>query len=163
MATPEPEIISVEAAGSDVRLRWSPGSPDSPWELSSQPDWDRVEGIRLVSAAFDDGAALGVVTVRPRDARGHGDDSVAARLRDADGIHTASTEALISVEYDPARLPRRLGIELWPESDSPPFRIAADRGADDGHHEAGGRTAVPMIFRLDGIEGRGLYETLRRG
>src|SRR5919197_6618951 len=111
MATPDSQEIALEVAGAQVRMRWI--TPN--WELVSQPDWTRLEGIRLVSAAFEDGAVLGVAAIRPRDARGHGDDAVAARLIDAQGLETATAEALVSGEYDPAHIPRRLGIELVPD------------------------------------------------
>jgi hypothetical protein len=156
MGMPEPELVSLEATGARVRLRWTPRFP---WELESEPDWSGLEGIRLVSAVFEDGATVGVAAVRPRDARGHGDDAVAARFLDAEGAVTATSDALLSVEYDSARVPRRLGIELWPDADSAPLRIAADRepGAVDD------RDAVDMTFRLGGVAGRGTYETLREG
>jgi hypothetical protein len=167
MATPEPAVIAVELAGREgARLRWDPlwtddASP-SPWRLESEPDWRRLESIRLVSATFDDGAALGVAALRPRDAHGHGDDIVFARLVDADGEETATSEALISVEYDAEGAPRRLGLELWPEPESTPLRVAANR---TGEAEAGseGRATVPMRFRLGGTSGRGVYEILRSG
>jgi hypothetical protein len=166
MATPEPEVISLEVAGSEVRLRWSPlaapgdAGPAAPaWEVASQPDWGRLEGIRLVSAVFEDGAALGVAAIRPRDARGHGDDVVAARYLDADGIQTATSDALVSVEYDPGRRPRRVGIELWPDADSAPLRIAANRESDEPATADG---VVPMNFRLDGVAGSGTYEIIRQ-
>jgi hypothetical protein len=156
MATPEPEAVSLEVAGAEVRLRWHPPA----WRLESQPDWDRLERIRLISAAFDDGAALGVAAIRPREARGHGDDVAAARFLDADGEEIATSEALVSVEYDSARRPRRLGVELWPDEDSPPLRIAAVRDEDGDAPSAEGPDAVSMSFRLDGVPGRGVYQTL---
>jgi hypothetical protein len=65
------------------------------------------------------------------------------------------------VEYDADGVPRRLGIELWPDSDSAPLRVAADRDAEvEGH--GGTSEAVEMAFRLDGAAGSGLYEVLRR-
>jgi hypothetical protein len=158
MATPESHEISLEAAGSQVRLRWITPS----WELISEPDWTRLEGIRLVSAAFEDGAVLGVAAIRPRDARGHGDDAVAARFIDADGLQFATSEALVSVEYGPERRPRRMGIELWPDPDSPPLRIAADREPREEPAGANGRDVVPMTFRIDGVTGSGTYETVRQ-
>jgi len=167
MATPEPRDISLEVAGSEVRLRWGPvgdaaeGAPA--WELPSQPDWTNVEAIRLVSATFPDGAALAVAALRPRDARGHGDDAVVARFVDAEGLQIDASEALVSVEYDAAQRPRRLGIELWPESDAAPLRIAADRESEEEYSAADGREVVRMTFRLDGIGGRGTFETLRQG
>jgi hypothetical protein len=154
MGMPEPELVSLEATGVRVRLRWG---PPSAWELESEPDWSALAGIRLVSAMFEDGAALGVAAIRPRDARGHGDDAVAARFVDAEGGRTATADALLSVEYDSARVPRRLGIELWPDADSAPLRIAADRDPGD----LDDRDAVDMTFRLGGVAGRGTYETLR--
>jgi hypothetical protein len=165
MATPEPAVIAVELAGREgARLRWDPvwaedASP-SPWQLESEPDWQSVESIRLVSANFDDGAALGLAALRPRNAQGHGDDIVIARLVDADGEETATTEALVSVEYDAEGAPRRLGLELWSDPDSPPVRVAANRS---GEAESGseGRETVPMRFRLGGTSGNGRYEVVR--
>jgi hypothetical protein len=151
---PEPELVSLEATGARVGLRWE---PPSAWELESEPDWSRLEGIRLVSAVFDDGTTLGVAAIRPRDARGHADDAVAARFLDAEGARTATSDALLSVEYDSARVPRRLGIEIWPDADSAPLRIAADREPGD----VDDRDAVDMTFRLGGVAGRGTYETRR--
>jgi hypothetical protein len=157
MATSEPEVIALDADGAEVRLRWD---PTSAWRLEAEPDWGRLEGVRLVSAVFDDGAALGVAAVRPREANGHADDAVAARFLDADGIETAPAEALVSVQYDSERVPRRLGIELWPDADSAPLRIAADREPSD--EASDGRHIVPMTFRLNGVAGEGTYETVRR-
>jgi hypothetical protein len=173
MTSPEATVITVEVAEGEgaLRLRWDPAPTDdeaqgsrlSPWELESEPDWGRLDSIRLVSARFDDGGVLGLAALRPRVARGHGDDVVIARLVDADGQETATSDALVSVEYDAQRAPRRLGIELWPEPESAPVRIAADR---EGEVESGvetGRDAVPMTFRRDGTGGSGRYEILRSG
>jgi hypothetical protein len=163
MATPEPEVVSLAVAGSEVRLRWNPIAPQetgSAWEVVSDPDWGRLEGIRLISAVFEDGAALGVAAVRPRDAEGHAGDAVAARYLDAEGIQTTTSDALVSVEYDPARRPRRVGIELWPDADSAPLRIAADR--EDERPSGDDEAIVAMNFRLGGVAGRGTYEILRR-
>lgn len=159
----------MEVPGSEVRLRWhrvagegeAARVAESAWELSSEPDWSRLKAIRLIAAVFDDGGALGVAAIRPRDARGHGDDAVAARFLDPDGIRVATSEALVSVEYDSARVPRRLGIELWPDADSAPLRIAADRESRLEPPAADAREVLAMTFRLDGVAGRGTYETLR--
>jgi hypothetical protein len=163
MATPEAEVISLEVADSAVRLRWNPVASEGAepgWEVASDPDWSRLEGIRLVSAVFEDGAALGVAAIRPLGAQGHGEDAVAARYLDADGIQTATSEALVSVQYDSGRRPRRVGIELWPDADSAPLRIAADREAEAP--PGGGEAVVPMGFRLDGVAGRGSYEIVQQ-
>jgi len=164
----EPAVIAVELGGGEgARLRWAPrpadngndAAPPSPWELDSEPDWPRVDSIRLVSARFDDGGALGAVVARPRGARAHDEDVAVTRLVDAEGELTEGSEALLSVEYDADGAPRRIGLELWPESDSPPLRVAADRAGETASQD--GREAVPMRFRLDGVNGAGLYEVLR--
>jgi hypothetical protein len=160
MAEAEPEVVALEAAGVELGLRWEPAGR---WALQAEPDWSRLEGIRLVSAVFDDGGALGVAAVRPLGAAGHGDDVVAARFLDPDGTRTSTSDALVSVEYDSSRRPRRLGIELWPDEDSAPIRVAADLDPDAQPHAEGGREAVPMRFRLEGGSGNGRYETIRRG
>ena len=170
MAIPEPAAQTVELAVRDavVRFLWAPApgadtedAVPSPWRLESEPDWKRLENIRLVSAAFDDGAALGLASLRARGARGHGDDAVVARVIDADGQEKVASEALVSVEYDAEGTPRRLGLELWIDPDSPPLRVAADREGDSPIESERGRQAIPMTFRLDGTAGSGRYEILR--
>jgi hypothetical protein len=168
MASPEPTVIAVELAEghAPIRLRWEPGedpeaaAADSQWRVESQPDWDRLEGIRTVSARFEDGRVLGVVSLRPRGAPGHGDDLVIARLVDPDGQVTSIEEALVSVQYDADGIPRRLGIELWPDPDSAALRVAADR-KEDAEAQAGEGTAVALAFRLDGTAGSGVYQVVR--
>jgi hypothetical protein len=168
MASPEATMITVELADGQepVRLWWEPTEDPatgsySPWHVESEPDWGRLEGIRMVSGRFEDGRALGVVSLRPRGAPGHGDDLVIARLVDAEGQVSSIEEALVSVEYDADGVPRRLGIELWPDSESAPLRVAADREEGVDAHGGSGE-AVAMALRLDGTAGSGLYEVLRR-
>jgi hypothetical protein len=169
MASPEATVITVELADGHepIRLRWEPAQdpeaagPSSQWHVESEPDWERLEGIRMVSARFEDGRVLGVVSLRPRGAPGHGDDLVIARLVDPEGQVSSIEEALVSVQYDADGIPRRLGIELWPDSDSAPLRVAADR-EEETDTPAGGGDAVAMAFRLDGTAGSGRYEVLRR-
>jgi len=172
MTSSDAAVVTVELATGEgaTRLRWDPevtddsaqGSTLSPWKLESEPDWRRLELIRLIFARFDDGGVLGLAALRPRKARGHGDDVAVARLVDGEGEETTTSDALVSVEYDAEGVPRRLGIELWPEPDSAPVRVAGDR---EGELETGVEAgdAVPMTFRIDGIGGSGRYEILRPG
>jgi hypothetical protein len=169
MASPEAVVISFELTEGEeaMQIRWDPGTPEdgpreekaSPWQLETEPDWKQLDCVRLVWARFEDGAVLGLAALRPRGAREHGDDVVIARLIDAEGSETAASEALLSAEYDAQGVPRRLGLELWPDAEAAPVRIAADRESET---EPGGE-AVPMTFRLDGIVGSGRYEILRQG
>jgi hypothetical protein len=164
----EPALIAVELGGGEgARLRWAPrpaddgngAAPPSPWELESEPDWRRIDSIRLVSALFDDGGALGVAAIRPHGARAHDEDAAATRLIDAEGEQTGISESLLSVEYDADGTPRRIGLELWTESDSAPLRVAGNRAGEAAPRA--GRESVPMRFRLGGVDGTGLYEVLR--
>lgn len=148
MTSPEPTGITLVLGEGD----------EARWRLSSEPDWKRFEAARVVSVRFDDGRSLGVAALRPRGARGHDEDVVIARLLNPEGESTAISEALVSVEYDSEGAPRRLGIELWPEPESAPLRVAADRVGDTEPGDR--RLAVPMSFRVEGVSGAGLYELL---
>ena len=165
MTGPEREVIDLELetdAGA-IRVVWDPDvsndEREAQWRLQSEPDWNRLDGIRLISARFDDGAMLGVASARLARASGHDDDVVAARLIEADGHHADVSEPLVSIEYDGAGVPRRLGLELWPATDGPPLRIAADRISDAAAGIPGG-TTIPMTFRRDGIGGSGRLQVL---
>jgi hypothetical protein len=168
MADLDSGVIAVELGGAEgARLRWAPrpaddangAAPPSPWELDSEPDWRRVDSIRLISALFEDGGALGVALVRPGGARAHDTDVAVTRLIDAEGEGTETSEALLSVEYDAHGAARRLGLELWTEPDSAPLRVAADRAGEPASQ--GSRETIPMRLRLAGTSGAGLYEVLR--
>src|SRR5258705_192646 len=60
-------------------------APSSPWGLDSERDGSRLDSIRLVSALFEDGGALGFAAIRPRGARGHDEDVAVTRLIDSEG------------------------------------------------------------------------------
>lgn len=177
MASAEALSINLEmpAGGEPLQLTWdrraaeslgAPGDDDgrgrSPWHLEGELDWEAAEALRLISAVFEDGRALALAALRPRGTAGHDLDSVAHHLEES-GERIALTEALLSTEYDADGLPRRIGMELWAEPESPPLRLAADRQGDvevigDGVR----RELARMSFRLDGASGRGTYELLRR-
>jgi hypothetical protein len=175
MASPETTEITLEPleGGRPLRLTWEHGAAEalargdrvaparSPWQVEGPVDWERAEELRLVSAVFDDGRALAVAAMRPRGATGHDADSVAHHLVDA-GQQVELTQTLLSVEYDADGLPRRLGLELWDDAESPPVRVAADRqGGVEVGDDAGRRELARMAFRLDGTSGAGVYEVLR--
>src|SRR4051812_8650463 len=128
MGTPEPSVITLELAGREgARLRWAPVREDgevlrSPWQLESEPDWRLLDSIRLVSASFDDGTALAVAAVRPRDASGHGDDVVTALVVDAEGQETQASQTLVSGGHDGGGVPRpaRPRPRAGPHSSPPP-------------------------------------------
>jgi hypothetical protein len=169
MASPELIPIKLEEAGvsGSLELAWdrsaaeSLAAAESPWRIEGELDWPATEGLRLVSAVFEDGRALALAALRPHGAPGHDRDSTAYRLEES-GEPVDLVDALLSTEYDADGLPRRIGIELWAEAESPPLRVAADRegGVDVGGHGIR-REVARMSFRLEGAGGTGTYELLR--
>ncbi len=174
MATPEALSITLEVpgGGAPLRLAWDRGAAESPsdhpdgvggsaWQLEGGIDWKAVDGLRLISAVFEDGQALALAALRPRGTAGHDRDYVAHHLEQS-GEPVALTEALLSTEYDARGLPRRIGVELWAEPGSPPLRLAGDRRGEvevrDGDVR---RELARMSFRLEGAGGSGTYELLR--
>jgi len=175
MGSAEPTSFTLEPEndGRAVLLTWSrealdPADPEtvkeeprSPWSVEGEVDWDRAEALRLVSALFEDGRELAVAAIRPRDAAGHDAETLGSHLVE-EGEAVAVEEALLSTEYDAGGLPRRLGLELWLDSERPPLRVSADReGEPRVSGEGVRRQTTRMSFRLGGIAGSGLYEVLR--
>jgi hypothetical protein len=134
----------------------------SPWSFERQPA-EPPPLLRVLSAALDDGTALGLASAMPPGSAGHGDEEVGAFVvrpgRDPEPI----AEALLSTEYDAEGRVRRAGLELWTGESGPPARGAADREVTGVAVTRGALAgeAVPMAFRLDGVEGVAVYELLR--
>jgi hypothetical protein len=151
--------VRIELGG--IALEWdlealralAGDDPERPWRLDGEPGWEEVEALRVISAAFEDGRALALASLLAAGAAGHGEALVGAALVDPEGAVAEIAEALVSTEYDAEGRPRRLGLELYPNPDSVPLRIAADRRQAEGER-------VALDLRLDGTAGRGLLETV---
>jgi hypothetical protein len=130
------------------------------WALTHEPDWERIQSLRLITAAAGE-TALALAAARPAGATDHSTDGVALVIAGAEGADTAD-EALLSTEYDAEGRVRRLGIEAWLEGGAGK-RIAADRSGDAASAQRGGllREATPLAVRFDGEWGSGLHELLR--
>jgi hypothetical protein len=118
---------------------------------------------RSIGVVFADGGLLAVSAARPRGARGHGDEEVAAVLCNADGAPVEVTEALLSTEYGEDGVQRRATLELWLEGEEgQPLRGAGSliSSASVNHP---GLSGVIAFFRwaMEGREGLGHYEVLR--
>ena len=166
MASGERLALTLEpAAGSTLSVEWdvdalrslgdTVGDASPAWRLERGPDWERTSALRLISAAFDDGALLAVAALRPLGAEGHDADAVGAILVSAGGEVTHVHEALLSTEYGPDGTARRLGLELYEDSTGPPTRVVADRV---GEVEGGDRAA--LTFRMEGTPGAGFHERI---
>jgi hypothetical protein len=157
----------------DVRVEWDREGLEALADTSAVVESDRLrrvggeidpgrhELLRLISVGLDDGTVLGVASLRPAGAAGHGDEVTRAVLARPDSEPVAVEEALVSTEYDGAGLIRRVGAELWTGSEAGPLRLAADRGAGSSAGDGDPGAATELIARLDGAEGRGLYEIRR--
>jgi hypothetical protein len=166
------EVVGVEFSapgGERLRVEWpvealENPSPDSrAWSLVGEIDWDEVEAVRILTAALGDGRALALAAVRPAGASGHGEEAVAALLV-SDGASEEVEEALLSTEYGPDELPRRLGLELYRREDPIPVRVAADVTASSSERD--GRVVearATLEVRTDGKRAVGVYETLTAG
>jgi hypothetical protein len=136
--------------------------PDLPWLLDGELDWDEIELIRVLSARLEDGRLLGVVALRPAGADGHGQEIVAAAMVNSDGEVGSFAEALLSLEYDREREPRRVGLELYREEGSIPLRVAGDvTAAETVVDGSAQRTSAALSVRAAGTHGHGRLDLLR--
>ena len=121
-------LYGIAASGTqDGRSMAGPGVA---WEL---PDggYSALRSIWAISAKSD---LFVLISLRPEDARDHGEELVgAARIMARDEPY-GFVEPLLSTEYDEHGIHTRATLELWAEDDGP-----AERGA--GRRIAGG--AVP--------------------
>jgi hypothetical protein len=171
MPSADPLTVSVGPNGAGARVEWAPDAlralagvedPASAWRLEAEPDWSAIESLRVVSAAFEDGRLLALAAARPAGAAGHDAQRPVGVLVEPDGELVELAEALLSTEYDSSGAPARIGLELYTDPDSVPLRVAADRRRP-GAQTAPGRTATPMVFRLQGALGDGLLELVTQG
>jgi len=173
MPSGDPLVLELGAAGGPaLRVEWDvealrelsgaagPGGGQTrpTWRLERDPDWDGFSALRVISARFDDGAALGVAALRPRGSAGHDADAVAAVLVSPEGEVARPNEALLSTEYGPDGKARRLGLELYEGATEPPVRVVADRVMEA--RQDAGREQTALRVRMEGTPGTGLYELI---
>jgi hypothetical protein len=150
----------VEWETDALRMLEAGESAEPAWRLDGKLDWDRVESLRLVAAAFENGRLLALAAVRPTGAKGH-DQLPRGALVQPTGEVVELAETLLSTEYDADGAPSRIGLELYPELGSVPLRVAGDRRSPTVTH--GGIEATVMSFRMDGVSGSGTFERVSRG
>ncbi|HEU0025460.1 MAG TPA: hypothetical protein VFQ12_12565 [Thermoleophilaceae bacterium] len=131
-------------------------------EMRSMPAWDELDAVRSLSALADEQHALLAIGRRPRDAVGHDEENVTARLLDDGNLLEVET-ARISTVYDGSGRQRSAGLELWI-----PGEEYARRGS--GLVLAGSSLDLDGIdvhvaifrWRLDGRDATGAYELMVR-
>jgi hypothetical protein len=131
-------------------------------ETQVPPRWEELDAIRAVTALVDEQHAVVALARRPRDAVGHGDEEVVARLVEDDALLEVEN-ARISTVYDNGGRQRSAGLELWLPGEEYPRRgsgqVIAGSSLDlDALHV---HVAI-FRWRLDGREGIGSYELMLR-
>ncbi len=137
------------------------------------PDWDRITVARSVSAWVGDDLGVAVTAVRGKKAKSHADEALQVSLfvgtaeDDAGGAALAQVvvpeDSRLSTTYDAEGRQRRAGLELYEDEDGYPHRGAGD--VICGTSLDLGRLRLDCSFfhwRLDGREGVGRYDLLRR-
>ncbi len=115
----------------------------------------------MLSARLGDGRLLAIAALRPVGAPGHGGELITGALGEP-GSFSALDETLLSTEYGADRLPRRIGLELYPSADGIAMRIAGDVSALDSS-VAGGVKRVSARLALRGAGGgNGSLDLLER-
>lgn len=133
---------------------------------SRATDARRVALVRSVSAWLDDELALSVCSIRPRKAKSHADEVIAASLftsLDEDGTVAAIAieEARLSTTTDREGRVLRAGIEMFLDEDDPGSR-AAGAVLCGTSLDLGARRLDCAFFawRMDGHTGVGRYDVL---
>jgi hypothetical protein len=129
------------------------------------PDWERLSLTRSVGAWLDQDLAVVLSAFRPAGASDHEHETVSATLLEGEpAAAVAVAEPRLSTAYDEDGRQRRTGWELWPDDDDGYAR----RGAGEvlcGTSLGLGRLQLDCAFfrfRMEGREGVGRYDVLRR-
>jgi hypothetical protein len=148
--------VHGEAAGRKVDCLGTLAETDVP------PRWEELDAIRSISALVDERHALLALARRPRDAVGHGDEVVTARLVEDDAVLSVE-DARISTVYDGSGRQRSAGLELWIPGEDYPRRGSGQVIAGSSLDLEGLEVHVAVFrWRLDGREGIGAYELMER-
>jgi hypothetical protein len=127
------------------------------------PDWSQIALARSLGAWLEDGSALALTAIRPAGTENHADEQVWAALLDSEGS-VPIDDPRLSTTYDDEGHQRRAGLELWVgEDDEFPHRGAGQVLC--GSSLELGQLRLECAFfawRLDGREGVGRYDVLRR-
>ena len=162
---PEAELGDVRARVVRVRGEAAGRRVDALGTLSETdvpPRWEELDAIRSISALVDERHALLALARRPRDAVGHGDEVVAARLVEDDAVLRVES-ARISTVYDGGGRQRSAGLELWVPGEDYPRRGSGQVIAGSSLDLEGLEVHVAVFrWRLDGREGIGAYELMSR-
>ncbi len=126
-------------------------------------DWSRIALTRSLAAWLDDGSSLTVAAVRPAGAESHADEATWGALLDAEGALPVA-DPRVSTTYDGDGHQRRAGLELWVAEEDDYPRRGAGQVLCGSSVELGQLRldCAFFVWQLDGREGVGRYDMLRR-
>jgi hypothetical protein len=125
-------------------------------------DVGRYESIRSVSVWFEPDEALTLTAFRPRKAKAHDRDVLAAAVIAAD-LSASVDDPRLSTTYEAAGWPARAGLELWLTGDEPerqyPRRASGEATGPRAEALAGALElrAEPFRWHSRGREAAGMY------
>jgi len=133
--------------------------------LWGAPDWERLALSRTVSAWLGEDLGMTLTAVRPQGARGHDAEALSAAVWEGEPVVAVPVgEPRLSTTSDAEGRQRAAGLELWlGDDEGHPLRAAGD--AVCGTTLELGRLRLDLAFlrwRMEGREGFGRYEVLRR-
>jgi len=129
-------------------------------------DPGRFESLRDVSGWYEPGEGVVISSLRPRRARGHGDDVITATLLEP-GLAPPVSDPRLSTTYTAAGEPARMTLELWLDSDEEagryPRRAAGEAMGSRAVASLGGLEFHADLLRCHsrGLEGAGVYLLIR--
>lgn len=127
-------------------------------ETRKPPEWDQLDALRSISAAFDAETAVLALAQRPRGVPGHGDEKVSAWLL-RDGEPHDVEDGRISTVYDGEGRQRTAGLELWMPGEEFPRRATGSVVAGSSLQLEGLSVHVAFFrWRMEDREGAGAYE-----
>jgi len=158
---PAGEVLRFEWDADDLAAMTAADAPADPvWRLGGDLDWTKIEAVRIVSARLAGDRLVVIAAIRPIGSEGHGDELVAGAIGDLEEFEQLE-ESLVSIEYGPDALPRRLGLELYRADGAMAIRIAGDATAADSSREGGlDRLRAAFTLRSAGDSGVGVLDVL---
>jgi hypothetical protein len=150
---------TVRTGGSEREVRCL-GQRGHSW---GEPDWERNELARTVTAWLDDGSGLTLSAFRPVGARAHNEEEVACALLGSESPVTVADPRL-STTYDGEGRQLRAGLELWINGEDGFPHRGAGRAFCGSTLDLGQLQLDCAFFEwsLDGRSGVGRYDILRR-
>lgn len=149
---------TVRAGGREERVDCL-GQRTHTW---GEPDWERIESTRTITAWFEDGTGMSVNAVRANDERGHDAEARWGVLLDPAGsLHIE--EPRVSTTYDADGRQRRAGLELWLGDEDDFARRVAGEVLCGSTFDLGQLRLDCAFFawRMHGRQGVGRYDVVR--